>query len=172
MKKITPLHTFITLIVAAILIPLLNFGWNELQKQPLDLTMHGAEIKADGTVIEEIQFQIKGYVKEDHHYNWPVPVYLISLEPVNIPASRELRHTMAKVDYENSLAPIGDIHTPYYCSRWFTLGQNTGTMEICFCRQLCCCLIISEGRYFVGSSNQNRTTEEILALFPDAISND
>lgn len=169
MKKITPLQVFLTLIAAAVLIPLLIFGWNELQKQPMDLTMYGAEIKADGTVVEEIEFQLQGYIKEDHHYNWPDPVYLISLEPVTIPASRELHNRMLKVDYENSLAPIGDIHTPYYLSRWFTTGQNIEPMEICFCRQLCCCLIKAEGRYFVGSTNQNRTIDEILALFPDAV---
>ena len=112
MKKITPLHIFITLIVAAILIPLLVFGWNELQKQPFDLTMHGAEIIADGRVIQETQFRLTGYLRQIPNTKQPIPSYYIYLESIGLPNPEDFPVSLIKK--ENPLLAVGNIQVPYY----------------------------------------------------------
>ena len=54
-------HTIAAVCIILVII-LAVFIWNELQKEPLDLKMYGAEISADGTVIQETEFQLKGFI--------------------------------------------------------------------------------------------------------------
>jgi len=65
MKNITPKHVFLILVAAAILIPLLIFGWNELQTQPLDIAMNAVKITADGRVFDEGEICIRGDIKKE-----------------------------------------------------------------------------------------------------------
>ena len=65
MSNITPKHVFLILVAAAILIPLLIFGWNELQTQPLDIAMNAVKITADGRVFDEGEICIRGAIKKE-----------------------------------------------------------------------------------------------------------
>ena len=84
MNKLTPKQVFIIVIAAAVLIPLLVFGWNELQKEPLDLTMYGAEIDSQGNIIRETEFRLTGYLTNAEYGNIiPYPEsFLIALDPI------------------------------------------------------------------------------------------
>ena len=172
MKKITPLHVFVSLIAATVLIPLLLFGWNELQKQPLDLTMHGAEIKVDGTVIQETQLQLTGYLRQIANSKYPLPDYYIYFESIGLPNPEDF--PVSLIMKENPLLSVGNIHSPYYLSHLIAIDTSGDIADVDFylCNQHCCCLLKVEGRCFVGSILKNMTVEEILALFPDAISDD
>lgn len=169
MKKLTPKHVFLILVTAAIVIPLLIYGWNEIQKQPFDIVMYGAEIKADGTVIQETEFHLTGYLKAYHGAASRLTPYRILLESVTFSDSRELLQKL--IQAETYLGLTGNIHAPYYTARWRTLDPDItgfGSFKLHFCNQFCCCLIQTEGRYFIGSIRQSDTIQDILALFPDA----
>lgn len=165
--KLTPKSVFIIIIAAAILVPLLIYGWNELQKQPIDLVMYGSEIKADGTVIQETEFRLKGYLKEYHSASGLTP-YEYYLEPITFQGIPALELDMDSYDSELILSLSGNIHAPYYHGSWFTYSstQNASVgVELYWCNQFCHCVIKTERRYFIGSIRPDDTIEYILEQF-------
>lgn len=167
--KLTPKTLFLIIIAAAILIPLLVFGWNELQKQPIDIVMYGAEIKVDGTVIQETQFRLKGYLTEHSSANELTP-YEYYLEPITFKDIPQLKLQMESYDSELILFLTGNIHAPNYYGFWHTyspLQDAPERVELYWCNQFCCCVIKTEGRYFVGSIRQEDTVQDVLARFSE-----
>lgn len=166
--KLTPKAVFIIIIAAAVLVPLLVFGWNELQKEPFDMVMYGAEIDADGNVIQETEFRLKGYLKPYNGASNTFIPYRIYLYPVTFPNTQELKQELYET--ETFLMMSGNIHAPYYTANLFTTDPITtgiGTFDVNLCNQFCCCVIKTEGRYFIGSIRQSDTIQDILALFPE-----
>lgn len=164
--KLTPKTIFLIIIAAAVVVPLLVFGWNELQKQPFDIVMYGAEIKADGTVIQETEFRLKGYLKPYNGAGSSLTPYQIYLYPVTFPNTQELKQELHET--ETFLMMSGNIHAPWYTANLHTTDPITtgiGTFELNLCNQFCCCVIKTEGRYFVGSTRQSDTIQDILEQF-------
>lgn len=167
--KLTPKTVFIILITAAILIPLLFFGWNELQKQPFDVVMYGAEIKADGTVIRETEFRLEGYLK-DYQSESGIRTYEFYMKPITFKGIPSLNLQMDSYDSDLILWQNVSAHAPNYRTYWLTYSkiQNAPVgVELYWCSQLCCCVIKTEERYFVGSVKQEFDVQSILSTFPE-----
>ena len=172
MKKPSPKHIFLAIIALAILIPLLIFGWNELQKKPLDITMYGAEITRDGTVIQQTQFQLAGYLTDAKTTQIiPYPSsYMIYLEPMTFEGTQPLDSVIHPC--ENPMLITGNIHHPYYTVFLTGTKVNNGDFRewrMYLCNNLCHCIITAGGRIFVGSVKPDENIEQILDYFPEDI---
>lgn len=157
---------FFIIIAAAVLIPLLVFGWKELQKQPIDIVMRGAEIKADGTVVQETEFRLKGYLKKHHSQSGLIP-FEFYLEPVTFTGLQGPNTDM--YGEESYLLLQGDVPAPTFYGSWYTYSaeQNAPVgVTIYLSHDLHCCIIESDGRYFVGSTDEQTDVQKILNMFP------
>lgn len=169
MKNLTPKHVLLFLITAAIVIPLLIYGWNEIHKQPINMFMYGAEIKADGTVIRETEFRLEGYLK-DYQSGREIRTYEFYLKPITFKGIPSLTLQMDSFDSDLILWQNVSAHVPNYCTFWLTYSQTQNApvdVELYWCSQFCCCVIKTEGRYFVGSTAPEFDVQTILATFPE-----
>ena len=142
------------------------FIWNELQKEALDLKMHGAEICADGTVIQETEFQLKGYI--DKRFSREGRSSVMYFEPIQF---RDVSDVQISIeDHLPKNIPVHLINFEANNYHAFTSVYNTKTdgwddFTLYLSADKCCCVILLEDRYFVGSTNPNKPVEEILGHF-------
>lgn len=161
-------HTIAAVCVILVII-LAVFIWNELQKEPLDLKMYGAEISADGTVIQETEFSIKGYLKENSDaFMNPYDIYF---KPITFKGI--LGYSISMEHYQQSDIPVllhGNADAPNYCAFVYVYSHAKDTFEpvkIYLCHEICCCIIQANDRYFVGSTEPSTSVQDILAHFPE-----
>jgi len=159
----------ITAVCTALVIVLAVFVWNEMQKEPLDLKMYGAEIGADGLVIQETEFSIKGYLKVNKDsFMQPYDIYF---KPITFKGI--LGYSISMEHYQQSDIPVllhGDADAPNYCAFVYVYDQAKDTFEpvkIYLCHEMCCCLIHADDRYFVGAETPAASVPDILAHFPE-----
>ena len=142
------------------------FIWNELQKEALDLKMHGAEICADGTVIQETEFQLKGYI--DKRFSGEGRSSVMYFEPIQFRDVSDVQ-----ISIENHLPkniPVHLINFEANNYHAFTSVYNTKTdgwddLTLYLSADKCCCVILLEDRYFVGSIDPNKPVVDIIGHF-------
>ena len=158
-------HTIAAVCVILVII-LAVFIWNELQKEPLDLKIYGAEISADGTVIQETEFQLKGYI--DKRFSGEGRSSVMYFEPIQF---RDVSDVLISIeDHLPKNIPVHLINFEANNYQAFTSVYNTKTdgwddFTLYLSADKCCCVILLEDRYFVGSFNPNLPVEEILGHF-------
>lgn len=166
--KLKPKHLLIGILCAAIVIVAVAFAWNELQKQPLDITFYGAEITADGTIIKETEFSITGYLKENKDELRPYNIYH---DPITFKDIPEVVISLENYQGEDlRLNKVGDMDDPNYAFISFSYDPIHNWIDfptVYLCGDMCCCIIeVHDGRYFVGSVDPDYDVESILAQFP------
>ena len=160
------IRIFCIILAAAVVL----FAWNEFQKQPLDLTFYGAEIKSDGTVIQETQFSIKGYLKEIS--NSLLSAYKIYHEPITFTNISDV--VISLESYQGDDLTVfyhGDADDPNYTFVSFSYNPTQNRIDfpsIYLCSNMCCCIIeVHDNRYFVGSTDPNYDIAKILSSMPE-----
>ena len=156
----------IATVCAVLVIALAVYIWNELQKEPLDLKMYGAEINADGTVIQETEFHLNGYI--DKRFSGSARSSVMYFEPIQFRDISELFISIE--DHLPKNIPVYLINFQANNYQAFTSVYNHRTdgwddLTLYLSADKCCCVIQLEDRYFVGSIEPNKPVADILEHF-------
>ena len=157
-------------IIAVILVVVLVFiGWNIGRREPIDLTMYGAEIKTDGTVLTETEFRLNGYLI-DNSKNHPYQPWKFYLKPITFDNIPDHSVSMESFDTELTLFYNGDANDPNYAGPWIAYSSKSEDFEsvdFYWSSDFSCCIIGFDGRWIVGSADPAMSVPQILERFPE-----
>lgn len=160
---------FLGVIAAILIIVLAVFGWNISRKEPIDLNMYGAEIKADGTVLTETEFLLSGYLI-DNSKDQPYQPWKFYLKPITFKNIPDYSVNMESFDTELTLFFHGDANNPNYAGPWICYSSRSDDFEkvsYYWSGDFSCCIIGYEGRWIVGSTDPAMSVSQILAKLPE-----
>ena len=161
---------FIAVICVVLVAAVTLFAWNEMQKQSLELTFYGAEISADGTVIQETQFQIKGYLREIS--NSKLSAYNIYHEPITFKNIPDLIISLEFYQGDDlTVYYIGNANDPNYVFTTFSFNPDYNHFEfpsVYLSSDMRDCIIkVNDTRFIVGSIDPNYRIEKIISSIPE-----
>lgn len=160
---------FLCIVTAILLIILVIFAWNFIQRKPFDLMMYGAEIKPDGTILTETSFLLNGYLIDDSN-SGPLSPWIIHFKPILFENISDFSLDMESYDGELLLWLSGSADDPNYYTNLFCYSEKSNVFEIAqfyWSGDFSCCMIEFEGRWFVGSTDPEMEIQQILEVFPE-----
>lgn len=157
---------FLTVIAVIFAFVLGMILWNANRRQPIDVTMYGAEIKTDGTVVTETEFRLNGYMI-DNRQEEPLKPWLFYLDPITFSNISNYSVDMISCEDEPLLLKLDD---PYYHGHWGAYSDWSNQIEevhLYWTDDFSCCILCFEGRWIVGSTDPAMSVSQILAKFPE-----